>query len=335
MVVGRGAGAGLWRDGRGAGLAEYILVVGLVALVAMVGFRTFGSSVSAKADAQADCITDFEVCVGNPQGADGTHGGKPMVGDKNPKFIDVDAAKDAVSTKAEGTPFIDGGDGRPVHPSDLSQGQLGDCYFVATLAALAHSKPGAIEQGIKDNGDGTFTVTFYDRGILGTDTVKIKVTPEFPYKDGRWVFIKPGDTDGTKSELWPMLYEKAYAQWKGGYKAIGGGGSPDDVMSAITGQSSSWNRTSGLVWDMSFSDFADKFAGNVTVAATQGKDGAKGKAVFEDGRLVANHAYWVESVDRDKQTVTVRNPWGWGEKPVTLSWDDFKQGFGTVYTTKK
>lgn len=43
----------------------------------------------------------------------------------------------------------------------------------------------------------------------------------------------------------------------------------------------------------------------------------------------------VESVDRDKQTVTVRNPWGWGEKPVTLSWDDFKQGFGTVYTTKK
>jgi Flp pilus assembly pilin Flp len=336
MVVGRRVGAGLWRDGRGAGAAEYILVVGLVALVALIGVRTFGSSLTAKADAQADCITNFEACPGNPQGAEGA-GAKPMVGsNKDPKFIDVDAAKDAVSTKADGKPFIDGGgDGRAIHPSDLSQGQLGDCYFVATLAALAHTKPGAIEQGIQDNGDGTYTVTFYDRGLFGTDTVKIRVTPEFPKKDGRWVFIKPGDTEGTKAELWPMLYEKAFAQWKGGYKAIGGGGSPDDVMSYITGQSSSWNRTTGIFSDMSFSDFADKFDANVTVAATQSKDNAKGKAVFEDGRLVANHAYWVESVDRDKQTVTVRNPWGWDEKPVTLSWDDFKQGFGTVYTTKK
>jgi Flp pilus assembly pilin Flp len=336
MVVGRRAGAGLWRDRRGAGLAEYILVVGLVALVALVGFRSFGSSVTAKADAQADCITNFEACPGNPQGAEGTDGAKPMLGDKDPKFIDVDAAKDAVNTKADGKPFIDGGgDGRPVHPSDLSQGQLGDCYFVAALAALAHSKPGAIEQGIKDNGDGTYTVTFYDRGLFGTDTVKIKVTPDFPYKDGRWVFIKPGDAEGAKAELWPMLYEKAFAQWKGGYKAIGGGGSSDDVMSYITGQSADWNRTTGIFSDMSFSDFADKFDANVTVAGTQSKDDAKGKAVFDDGRLVANHAYWVESVDRDKQTVTVRNPWGWDRAPITLSWSDFKQGFSTVYTTKK
>jgi Flp pilus assembly pilin Flp len=335
MVVARRVGAGFWRDRRGAGLAEYILVVGLVALVAIVGFRTFGSKVTSKADAQADCVTNFEACAGNPQGAEGGGRLKPGSG-KDPKFIDVDAAKDAVSTKADGKPFIEGGgDGRAIHPSDLSQGQLGDCYFVATLAAFAHKNPGVLEQGIKDNGDGTYTVTFYDRGVFGTSKVEIKVTPEFPNKDGRWVFIKPGDVDGSKSELWPMLYEKAYAQWKGGYKAIGGGGFPDNVMSDITGQSSSSTNTTGIFSDMSFSDFADRFDGNVTVAATQNKDDAKGKAVFEDGRLVANHAYWVESVDRDKQTVTVRNPWGWNEKPVTLNWDDFKQGFGTVYTTKK
>ena len=47
----------LARDRRGASLIEYVLVVGLVAVVALAGYRTFGQRAQAKADAQAKCIS--------------------------------------------------------------------------------------------------------------------------------------------------------------------------------------------------------------------------------------------------------------------------------------
>ena len=46
----------LARDSRGANLVEYILLVGLVAIVAMVGFEIFGSSVRQKVLDQSDSV---------------------------------------------------------------------------------------------------------------------------------------------------------------------------------------------------------------------------------------------------------------------------------------
>jgi Flp pilus assembly pilin Flp len=39
----------LREDTRGAGLVEYIILVGVIALLALAGFRTFGSDVNTKA----------------------------------------------------------------------------------------------------------------------------------------------------------------------------------------------------------------------------------------------------------------------------------------------
>lgn len=54
------ARAGLARrlvdDRRGANLAEYVLLVGLVAILALVAYRFFGRSVRAKADNQSVTI---------------------------------------------------------------------------------------------------------------------------------------------------------------------------------------------------------------------------------------------------------------------------------------
>jgi len=36
-------------DTRGAGLVEYIILVGVIALLTMAGFRTFGGAVNARA----------------------------------------------------------------------------------------------------------------------------------------------------------------------------------------------------------------------------------------------------------------------------------------------
>lgn len=46
----------LARDRRGAGLTEYIMLVGLIALFAIAAFKIFGGSVSKKIDAQAKTV---------------------------------------------------------------------------------------------------------------------------------------------------------------------------------------------------------------------------------------------------------------------------------------
>jgi Flp pilus assembly pilin Flp len=43
----------LLKDNRGANLVEYIILVGVIALIALAGFKTFGTSVKGKISEQA------------------------------------------------------------------------------------------------------------------------------------------------------------------------------------------------------------------------------------------------------------------------------------------
>jgi len=49
--------AALVRDERGASFVEYIIIVGVVAIVGMAGFKTFGFQVRAKIDQQAVTVS--------------------------------------------------------------------------------------------------------------------------------------------------------------------------------------------------------------------------------------------------------------------------------------
>ena len=44
------------RDERGASMVEYIILVGVVAILAMAGFKQFGFQLRAKIDQQADTV---------------------------------------------------------------------------------------------------------------------------------------------------------------------------------------------------------------------------------------------------------------------------------------
>ncbi|HQP36994.1 MAG TPA: hypothetical protein PLI95_17540 [Polyangiaceae bacterium] len=44
------------QDRRGANLVEYIILVGVVALIALAGFKTFGSKVWDKSQKQAESV---------------------------------------------------------------------------------------------------------------------------------------------------------------------------------------------------------------------------------------------------------------------------------------
>jgi pilus assembly protein Flp/PilA len=55
--VGRARAASLLGDRRGANLVEYIILVGVIALIAIAGFKTFGGQVRAKVDEQSGSVS--------------------------------------------------------------------------------------------------------------------------------------------------------------------------------------------------------------------------------------------------------------------------------------
>jgi uncharacterized protein YukE len=160
----------------------------------------------------------------------------------NPDFSGIERAKDAEYRFVMGEPFLQGeNDETAIHPNDVEQGDVGDCYFISSLAALATTAAGRalLASNIRVNDDDTYTVTLYERDDSGEFVpVEVDVTSEFPlYKNGDPAFAHPGDRIGIQQELWPMIYEKAYAKHMGGYNEIAGGWGAA-AMETLTGQPS-------------------------------------------------------------------------------------------------
>lgn len=238
----------------------------------------------------------------------------------------------------KGTPFIAGaGDryagetaDRKVHINDVSQGGAGDCYFMAILAAVARTRPSIIENMIKDNGDGTYTVTFQTKngfsGFFGVRSDQ-KVTVDAKF----WVegaaktptYAKTGDADPDPGkptskgpELWVMIIEKAFAQLHGGYEKIESGVSWDDAIGSITGKGSDSEKPASLTEDKLFermkTHFIDKGA---PIVFQTPKADALGKKVLTGG-AVANHGYVLNKLDTATKKVDLYNPWGEGNAPL-------------------
>ena len=142
----------------------------------------------------------------------------------------------------KGVAFLRGqGDAHEVDMNDVKQGGLGDCYFMAGLAAVARTHPERIRNMIEDHGDGTFSVYLWkhndqwDEAEYGADgeyeyvlsAVCFKADVSFPAQGSDPAYADYGDTEtvngATVRELWPMILEKAFAQYKGSWAGIEGG----------------------------------------------------------------------------------------------------------------
>ncbi|MSQ00419.1 MAG: hypothetical protein EXR71_00830 [Myxococcales bacterium] len=140
------------------------------------------------------------------------------------------------------------GDHTPVDPkgTDTAQGAMGDCYFIASMAAVANANPQTIKEAIKYNAaKETYTVRFYEESHGGAaKPVYIEVDAYLPTSQGdRADPAYAGDAGG---KLWPAIMEKAYAKWKGGYQAIGQGGYGAQAMAELTGSRSKERRPSSM-----------------------------------------------------------------------------------------
>jgi hypothetical protein len=181
--------------------------------------------------------------------------------------------------------------------SDIRQGAVGDCYFMASLASLADQDPGVIRQMIAPMGDGTYAVRFY----RGGQPVYVRVDAQLPAYYGTPAYAKLSPT----GELWAALAEKAYAQFRYGansYDSLNGGWM-STVYQEVTGAATtdSWIGSSGSsVAQFISSQLA---AGHALSAGTSGSAARP---------FAGSHAYMIKSIETtgDGTYVTVFNPWG-------------------------
>ena len=225
--------------------------------------------------------------------------------------LNADGTPKFRTARYTGPLFVDG-----AKPQDVRQGAIGDCYFPAALAAIAHSDPSVIKNMIKKNEDGTYTVSFYESRYSGAGhKVDIKVDGDLYVR--AWGGPLYGDSLGTprdlaQMELWFPLVEKAYATWKGSYNAIGNGGVAGKVMSEVMGARrvtslSEYNK------DRVFEQIREGAANGWPMAA--GTHGDSESARYTNSGVYANHAYSVFGVEEEAGTkyVKLRNPWGQSE----------------------
>jgi hypothetical protein len=196
-----------------------------------------------------------------------------------------------------------------IKPDDVKQGQVGDCYFLSTLAAIANEQPNYLEDMFIDNGDNTFTVRFFNKGVADYVTVD-------RYLPKAWWGAAYANAS---QEMWVALAEKAYAQlaesgWSrsatstNSYTSISGGWM-SWVIPQVTGMSvgGKYVSTSSLTKDRLIElSNSNKL---LTVGFVYG-------TVEADG-IVNGHAYTITSYDAATNKFFLRNPWGHTHASVT------------------
>jgi hypothetical protein len=189
-------------------------------------------------------------------------------------------------------------------PLKVKQGGLGDCYFISAVSSKASQDPQSIKNMISANDDGTYSVK-----LPGRDEIKINSPTDTEIA----LFSGAGDNG-----LWLSLLEKAYAESENNSSwffkkdipqdAIGNDGYLKEGIRAITGNDADVDITFFTTYDTTRNKLED--AMNKKAVITAGiYEGFLEEDKSNEG-LAGDHAYTILNYDREKDEVTVRNPWG-------------------------
>jgi hypothetical protein len=197
---------------------------------------------------------------------------------------------------------------------DVNQGEIGDCYFLSSLAAFAGENPQKLVQSAVDMGDGTFTVQF----ISNNKPTFVRVSNAFsagPFNG--LLYAHPG----ASGSIWAMVMEKAFAYFRtkaNTYASIASGWM-GDVYSALGVNSTAFFPSSSTDSNFFKTISADLASGKEVTLAT----GSSAP------NLVRGHGYTLVSAYKDASGVAhyvVRNPWG-------VSGDSLENGQGYATLT--
>jgi hypothetical protein len=239
------------------------------------------------------------------------------------------------------TPNAFGTLGAPSY-NDVAQGEAPDCFFMSALGQLALQLPTTIESMFIDNGDGTYTVRFYNGGSPSYVTVNTEVPSNsdgtFAYA-GYYQYGQPNQVSSNVNVLWVALAEKAYAQlaeegWSrsdhsqntNSYDSVAYGLS-STVMEQITGSSTGNTYSPGSVTLQQFlSDMKSQVICVGTPLNYNGNDQISFRTtegmISVEQTLDANHLYMLDGYDSSNGLFTLVNPYddGIGDRVVRLNW---------------
>ncbi|KAJ8310510.1 hypothetical protein KUTeg_012375 [Tegillarca granosa] len=217
---------------------------------------------------------------------------------------------------------------------DVTQGRIGNCWFVAASSCLAANKqvwhnviPDVSEQEWDDNKPENYQGIFHFRFWRYGEWLDVVIDDMLPTVNDELIFIH----SQSKNEFWSALLEKAYAKLFGCYEALDGG-DLGEALEDFTGGVSDHI-------DLVKSEVADKPEEKVELFARMQKEIDRSslmaasippsssdemEAVTESG-LVKGHAYGITAVknvhlegsglfnmfNREKiPMIRLRNPWG-------------------------
>ena len=237
--------------------------------------------------------------------------------------------------------------------NDIVQGQLGDCFYLAAIAAIAGKDQDLIKNNIVDNGDGTYEVTLHLQGVQETtDTngdvvlertddpsernpIKITVTPTFPVDaSGESAYAS---SDNGNNVYWVHILEKALAQAMGGYDNITEGGFSDEALRMLTGDEvrefNNWNDPDNL---NKLKTQLDK--GKIVTTGSAGMQVisnftlSPGVTNNNAGTIIleGNHACAVTGYDAATQKFQLYNPHGWSFEVDEADFTTFFSGFNVL-----
>ncbi|CAB3406202.1 unnamed protein product [Caenorhabditis bovis] len=229
--------------------------------------------------------------------------------------------------------------------NDVTQGILGNCWFVSACSALTHNQklldrviPDADRQewSTKEPYAGIFRFRFWRFG----QWVEVVVDDLLPTRDGKLLFAR----SKTPNEFWSALLEKAFAKLYGCYENLVGGHLSDALQDVSGGVAETVNVKKFLKDDLNdnklllFNNLKNAFDdGALTVAAIAARTKEEVEESLTCG-LVKGHAYAVTAVltvdldaqkgltsyllgtKRKQNLIRLQNPWG--EKEWNGAWSD-------------
>jgi hypothetical protein len=213
---------------------------------------------------------------------------------------------------------------------DPVQGAVANCYYIAALSAVAWATPKLIAQTTRATGANQQqfidSITFYKPDSGGAVDRVIEVSEAIPLgSGGNPIYCRSSEA----GEIWPAVYEKAYAKFKTGIS----GDRPDilatawgDCVLATShlngGRRTYWNtagRTGTQIWDIVRGNCMGGRTFRPMTAWTYSSGTAtEKKIVYGDANIVASHCYTILGWDyrNGVRYLIVRNPWGNTEPTV-------------------
>ena len=196
----------------------------------------------------------------------------------------------------------------------MSQGEIGNCWFISAASALAEKK-GRMESVFLNNevsANGIYGVNFYTLGVPHTVIVD-DYLPLLKEGDGN---TTNGAKVGTDGSLWPTILEKAFAKYHGNYSHMVGG-DPQMAVKTLYGAPAKFFDNSKNTADQIWKEIkAAKERGDVVLTGTHAQGSRKNGENLWNG-LSIMHAYTVlgpqvltDEAGNEIKLIKMRNPWG-------------------------